>query len=485
MPLPRRAVFAYASVALTSELMAAFWGLYGLHFLTDDAGLAPLWTGVLMICYRLWDAGNDLLIGHLSDTTESLYWGKRRGWMLAGMLPHAITYVLYWCVPFMNHIPLDLLGSVEFASFRQGILFVWYFVLLFISDAGWTAVSVAWLSLLGELTNEPQEKFSANLWRSIFGGIGSIVSVLCIGVISLPSVELKLFNGEHLRGWIYLSIAYAVLYVGSVTWCVFATLPYNVQQGAQNSVRRREWWRFFGRIRVLMRFRDVRMAVWIHVITSLTVQFSLACLAYFFMDILGTNESMMATVVLAALGCAVLTGVFIKLFFATAEKRSILRAGLIVWSTFYWILPFITEFSWRLYPAALLIGAGLGISMVIPYAMIGDVADYVEFETGERQDGLLFGILHFLNKLLLGALLLSFQLGLHFTGFNQAESEVGSSTELMIRAGLLLPMLLLSIAFWANSNYTLTRHKMNEISQVLFERRESKQFGAIELNEKL
>jgi Na+/melibiose symporter-like transporter len=266
---------------------------------------------------------------------------------------------------------------------------------------------------------------------------------------------------------------------------VVATLPYNVQWKAQNSVKHREWWRFFSRIPALMKYRDVRMAVWIHVITSLTVQFSLACLAYFFMDILGTNESMMATVVLAALGCAVLTGVFIKLFFATAEKRSILRAGLIVWSTFYWILPFITEFSWRLYPAALLIGAGLGISMVIPYAMIGDVADYVEFETGERQDGLLFGILHFLNKLLLGALLLAFQLGLHFTGFNQAESEVGSSTELMIRAGLLLPMLLLSIAFWANSNYTLTRHKMNEISQVLFERREITQFGTVELKEKL
>lgn len=482
MPLPRQAVFAYASVALTSELMGTFWGLYALHFLTDDVGLAPLWTGLLMVVYRMWDAFNDLLIGHLSDTTDSPRWGKRRGWMLGGMMPHAITYVLYWCVPFMNRIPVELFGSIEYDSVRQAVLFAWYFLLLFISDAGWTAVSVTWLSLLGELTNEPQEKFSANLWRSIFGGIGSIVSVLCIGVISQPSVELKYFNGEHLRGWVYLSVVYSVLYVASVLWCVFATLPYNVQRNAQNTVQTREWWKFFQRVDKLMRYKDVRMAVWIHVITTLTVQFSLACLAYFFMDILGTNESMMATVVLAALGCAVLTGVFIKVFFSTAEKSSILRSGIIIWSTFYFILPFLTEFSWRLYPAALLIGSGLGISMVIPYAMIGDVADYVEFETGERQDGLLFGTLHFLNKLLLGVMLLAFQLGLHVTGFNQEETNIGRGSELVIRAGLLFPVVLLAFAFWANTNYSLTRHAMNEISQVLFVRREVPQFEMKEIS---
>jgi len=475
MPLQRRVIAAYAGVALTSELMATFWGLYALHYLTDDAGLEPLYTGILVIVYRVWDAFNDLLIGHLSDNTTSARWGKRRGWMLGGILPYVITYTLFWWVPFLNRVVLDISDSTELHYVRQAILFVYYLVILAICDAGFTAVSVAYLALLGELTDNTQEKFSLNLWRSILGGIGSILSVICAGVLALPAVEIALFDGQHLKGWVYLALVYSTLYSGSVIWCVFQTKGIDVLQNATRTTGRRRWWQFFGRMRQLMQYKNVRLSVWIWVATATAVQFSLACLAYFFLDLLEADESAMAMVILTALACAVLTGIVIKAAFSTSEKRSILRIGLLVWCTFYFVLPFITQFSWRLYPTSLIIGIGLGISMVIPYAMVADTADYIDYVTEERQDGILLGMLQFFNKLLLGVLILVFQGGLHFTGFEHGQ-PLSTAAEYMIRGGLFLPVLLIYGAFWANSHYELTTQQMATIREELQVRRSSIEF---------
>ena len=154
MPLSRRLIAAYSSVAFAAELQSTFWGLYALHFLTENVGLEPLYTGILILLYRTWDAVNDTLFGFLSDRTTSVRWGKRRGWMMAGTLPYVITFALYWYPPFGENEGSELYSH----NVRQAITFAWYFFLLFVCDAGFSAVNVAYLSLLGDITADPQEK---------------------------------------------------------------------------------------------------------------------------------------------------------------------------------------------------------------------------------------------------------------------------------------------------------------------------------------
>lgn len=107
-----------------------------LHYLTDNAGLEPLYTGVLMILFRLWDAINDLLFGYLSDATDSPRWGKRRGWMLGGIVPHAVCYALFWFpVPFdkPNQANMTDTSFDSLSSMHQLYLFLWYFGVLFLA----------------------------------------------------------------------------------------------------------------------------------------------------------------------------------------------------------------------------------------------------------------------------------------------------------------------------------------------------------------
>lgn len=460
MPIRKRVVASYSSVAFAAELLGTFWGLYALHFMTDDAGLDPVYAGILTIIYRIWDASNDLLFGHWSDITVSPRWGRRRGWMMAGTFPFVLTFVIFWYVPFSGH-------SDEWSeTSRQIALFGWYLFLLVVCDAGFTAVNVGYLALLGEITTDPHEKFNIGLWRSIVLGLGSIVSVVLSGLVSYEPVEAKLFGGVHLRGWVYLAMLFSLIYVAAVLLCVYYTADLKHTPPPAN----RKFSEFFKLAKRVLGIREVRLSLIIFVAAVTSVQFTVSCLAYFFLDVLKTTEFEMAMVVLVAIGTATITAIIIKRFFIKSEKRTILRNGLIIWMSFYVVLSLIFEPSWYMYPAACLMGIGLGLSMTIPIAMMSDTTDLVEFELNERPDGIIFGMQQFFNKLVLGIFIMIFQFGLELTGFERGKT-VTPHAEFAIRIGLLLPIIILMCAYWANSNTTLTNSRLLLISSAISQKR--------------
>lgn len=456
MPIRARVVASYSSVAFAAELLGTFWGLYALHFLTDNAGLDPVYAGILTIIYRIWDACNDLLFGHWSDITVSPRWGRRRGWMMAGAFPFVLTFVIFWYVPFSNHSTL----SDEWShGTRQAALFGWYLFLLVVCDAGFTAVNVGYLALLGEITTDPHEKFNIGLWRSIVLGLGSIVSVVLSGLVSYEPIEAKLFGGVHLRGWVYLAMLFSLIYIIAVLLCVYYTADLKHTPPPED----RKLSAFFKLAKRVLSIREVRLSLIIFVAAVTSVQFTVSCLAYFFLDVLRTTEFEMAMVVLVAIGTATITAVTIKRFFIKSEKTVILRNGLIIWMCFYVVLSLIFEPAWYMYPAACLMGIGLGLSMTIPIAMMSDTTDLVEFELDERPDGIIFGMQQFFNKLVLGIFVMIFQFGLEITGFERGK-EVTQSAEIAIRLGLLLPVIILMCAYWANANTNLTNTRLQIIA---------------------
>jgi Na+/melibiose symporter-like transporter len=160
------------------------------------------------------------------------------------------------------------------------------------------------------------------------------------------------------------------------------------------------------------------------------------------------------------------TGIVIKAVFSGFEKRAILRVGLILWISFYFVLSMIYSFGWYVWVAAALMGIGLGVSLTIPIALINDVADVAEHQLGERFDGIIFGSQNFFNKFLLGLLVGGFQLALQFTGYEK-DKDVTIATELAIRGGLMLPALILFITYWANGASKLNNAEMERIAAEL------------------
>jgi Na+/melibiose symporter-like transporter len=396
--------------------------------------------------------------------------------MVFGVFPYCLCYVAYWFIPLKDSIfAVESSETVDVHLLRQLCLFVWYAFLLFVCDLGFTSVNVGYMSLLGELTVDPEEKYQISLWRSIALGAGSLVSMLVAGIITLPAVEAELFGGVRMGGWHYMTISFALLYATSVIVCVWKTAGIDVTLGKSNVLLNTGWQKFIHRSWYLMKFKEVRLAVIIHLSCTTAVQFTIAVLSYFFLNYLKVDVSQMALVVLTAVGSGVLTGVGVKAFFSHLEKNILLRNGLFVWSLFYVILPLVQAYSWRVYLIAVLMGVGLGISMVVPISLITDVADVVELKTGERQDALLFGLRECFNKILLGLMILIFQLCLQFTGFEKGE-ELSAGSIWVIKGALLFPLVLLYLAFWANARLGIKKADLMQISNSLVCKRNLEDF---------
>jgi Na+/melibiose symporter-like transporter len=96
-------------------------------------------------------------------------------------------------------------------------------------------------------------------------------------------------------------------------------------------------------------------------------------------------------------------------------------------------------------------------------------------KTGERADGLLLGLRECFNKILLGFMILAFQLALQFSGFEKGQ-ELTTTSIWVIKIGLLIPLLLLYLAFWANARIGITKANLIEISNALVLKRNLEDF---------
>ncbi len=119
------------------------------------------------------------------------------------------------------------------------------------------------------------------------------------------------------------------------------------------------------------------------------------------------------------------------------------------------------------------------INMVIPTEMIGDTVDYMEWKTGERNEGVSFSVLTFLGKLTgsvstsIGTALLPL-IGLTFVSVAGGEMETvkGAHTDLWIWAlYILVPHMLSLLSVIPYLFYDLRGEKLAQIRSDLKERR--------------
>jgi GPH family glycoside/pentoside/hexuronide:cation symporter len=374
--LSSRVKVLYGVADCGAAMLMASIRFFLLFFYTDVLGIDPALAGTALLVGKLtWDAINDPVFGYLSDRTRTRL-GRRRPYMLAGAVPLGLSaWLLY-------SIPAGLTGTAAFFTILGSFLLL---------DTMFTMVHVAYVSLTPELTRDYEERTSLTAVRMMFSAGGYILGAAGTMAIS------RLF--QDTLGWSEKAAYSGVGAVfGLIATAAVLTTALTIRERPSQEI---EPSRLPPLAAVWQTFRNgpFMRLVGAYFVSNVGFALLTSLLPYFLTYQLDMKAqvsivlfAMLATIVVCIYPWKMVAG---RLNKGPSYALGLFIASLAVLSTF--VLPYGRTF-W-VYPIALVAGLGFSAQWVFPWSMLPDVVEYDERQTGERREGVYYGVWALLTKL--------------------------------------------------------------------------------------
>lgn len=372
--------------SMAGNIMMVFF----FFFLTTVAGLPPHLSGLILLLSNAWSAFSTLLIGVLSDCTQSP-WGRRRTWMLFSAPILATTFLMHWWVP----------------PSHQWVQFIYYLIVALLFQTVGNAFTIPYGALVTELTDNHNEHIQLNSFRFSFSLTGGIGSLLLAQVIThwVHQPRQQLLD---------LGFICALITLSSIIWCCWGTVERQNQAIAPVNISKRD---FID----LWRNRPLRFLAGIYALAWLAVQITPAILPYFIVNCLELEPSEIPKIILASQGTSLLSLFLWEQISRQFGKKLVYWAG-----TSLWIFADMGLFHLHsddlslVYGLSVFMGMGMATAYLVPISMLPEVADLDELETGHRREGLVYSVLVFLQKVAIALGLFGVAQLLSWSGFQEA-----------------------------------------------------------------
>ena len=365
--------FALAELGFTT--LRAAMDFFLLFYYTDVAGINPALVGTALLVAKLtWDAINDPLFGYWSDRTRSRF-GRRRLYMLIAAVPIAIGT---W---FQLSLPHGLTGVSAFLA----VMFTFW-----LKDTFVTMAVVPYASLIAEVTRDYKERSSLGLFKGASAVLGYI-----IGAAGLTAI-VGIFKSAGLNLQQAWSATGAVLGAFAMLTLLITTLTIKERPELAGEPSRIPP---FKAILTCFKNRPFNLLIIIFLLGGFAFTVQAALLPYLIQYQLGMNAQLFAIMVTSLLT----TGIFVipaKILADKIGKGPAYALGMgLAAVTFLLAFFFLPQHAtpW-VYVVAVFLGIAFSTHWVIPYAMLPDVIEYDELLTGERREGIFFGLNNFLGK---------------------------------------------------------------------------------------
>ncbi len=418
--------FANAGQVFGYNLVA---GGYLSLFFTKVFGIPAAAVSTMILFLGIWDAVNDPLMGSIIDKTRTRY-GKLRPYLILVPLPLAITTIMLFAGPEI------------------------------LADAKSTTVKIVYMYIS---------------YSSIVGGLSPTFLVVMMDLSNNGKWKLTLS-----QDFLILAIIAGTLGMGLFSLAGWKTKERVVQTVKEPSV--------IDGFKVLFKNKPLLLIICSNLIGTLGGLASVFQ-TYYYSEVLNLNSAVLwinlpgtifgfltyllipklkkkfdnRQIVILNLSCRLITGVLVFVLGLKFFNSNVLVVS---------ILLMIQNFIFSFFNT---------INMVIPTEMIGDTVDYMEWKTGERNEGVSFSVLTFLGKLTgsvstsIGTALLPL-IGLSFVQISSTETKTikGDNTDLWIWAlYILVPHILGLISVIPYLFYDLRGEKLAQIRADLKERREN------------
>lgn len=404
-------------------------GFYFVFFLTDVAGISPMWAGYIFMVVRIWNSICDLLMGILSDRTKTRF-GRRRPFLLFGGIPLGIGFALLWMVPFQGTPQLVIYYTLV------GILF----------NTLYSLVSIPYNALLPELSQDYDERTSISGYKMAFSFIGSLLSAMGVTLI----VD-TIYPGKsmYIRSFPIMGRVLAVILAVSIL-LAFAGTRERVEPKAREG--KENLWQ---NVKSLLQLKEYRLVLGVFIFNMASFDVIMALYIYFMKYVLKISDSLSYIFMAIPLITAVIaTPMWVGISNRTGKQKAY------VISSLYFLFPL---FSCMLIPAGnivltaaitVFIGIGISASQVLVFSILPDVVEVDELKNGVRREGIIYGSTMLLYKIS-SAVIVAFVTGamgwfgyVESTGSNTAVQSAGTIFGIrLLMSGIPALCLVLSVLF--------------------------------------
>jgi GPH family glycoside/pentoside/hexuronide:cation symporter len=375
---------SYACGDLGCVLIGHIVGNYFMFYCTNMIGLTLVSVGIMMFICRIWDAGNDLIIGALVDRTHTEE-GKARPWIKRNLIPCTLAAFLMFAAPASVSVMVKLLwvGIAYFA-------YTWFY----------TAVNLPYGSMLPLMTKDSKERTTLSTFRFV----GVYIGMFAVLGGALPLISVigdKLFGGE--RTYAYTIIAGLYCLVGALALYI---LYRNCHESVYEELRRDEKKRgitledkkqedkkaglksFAVDVSYLVRNKPWIIAFLILFLTFLKGPFGTSSLVYYYLYYLGIDETQSAMYSFLTL----LVGVPILPFVPKIIGKWGYRPPLVVGLGLTAVMSVLQFFVGRNLPVVIVLGAIGSLSFTVlgaaGVAMLADALEYGDWKFDRRLEGI-------------------------------------------------------------------------------------------------
>ena len=385
--------FNYSVGAIANGIKTDTFTFFLLFFYSRVIGLDPLLASLAIGLALIIDSFTDPLMGTISDRTNSKY-GRRHPFMFVSFIPVSIFYVL-------------LFTPMPDWNLSQNQLFWWMFVCASFTRIGMTFFEVPHRSFGAEITKDYIERTKLFAWREMFAWTAGICNAFLAYNIFFKSTEKFSFGQLNPEAYFPLALTGSIFMVISILYSSLIT---------RNEIKNLSSWK--GAISIKQMLSELKIAL----SNRSFVLFFLGSLSLSICwGLLNSLTLFINTDFWQLKGSQI--GIFLYIYFGAA------------FLAFYITPKFVTFIGKRNF--VLICVAGVALSSPIAFifynlgltpdkgtnalvlflciplifistlsiagnmtrdAMIGDIADEVDLQSGKRQEGVLYSTVSFVQK---------------------------------------------------------------------------------------
>lgn len=441
--------YSFAGIADTMSYQMFSFYIFNYYVAVKQLEVGPVIIG--FIIWTIWNALNDPLLGALSDKSTSK-WGRRKPYIIAGLIPLIILNILVWTAFFGNAV-LD---------------YIYFLIIILLFDTFYTMYSLNQTSLFPEMFQNLDTRAKANNYVQIFNIIGLLLAAV-IPTLFVPTVVQPGTEISYLQGAIIMAILAAVFGFIFIKFGLKERVEY-----AEDPLRAPN---FLDSVKFTFNNKPFRT----YVLTNLAVWYVFGLVPimnpYYVRYILGLEAGIMSSLYLAILFIAAMAFMipWSKIFSKFGPRKGeILALGSIILTMvpllFFWH-PIAAIFSY------ILMGFGFAGIMFGRDIMMSTIIDTDELKVGVRREAAYYGVNALIIRLSTIGVYIS--IGIVFAGIGWGVVVDPSAYTPDSNIGILiliyvLPAIILVLGILSLLRFPVTKERYDEIQEDLDEVHETK-----------